>query len=192
MATPTAELITEHPTAEIQTDKVDGKVVPCIHCSKDLIVSTFYAPANAKCASCKGSNNGQNGAPKVTGVVKPGETDPRTVRELRDVLLHPEFEDVFCPICKDLKMELKSVCHNPRYGPSVKVGFQGGKPIYKQIEAGETTMAQCNHCKTTVSFSTTAQHVFKRINEKLQGSKHVNRWANEDDCGVGVRDEVES
>lgn len=179
------ELEAEHPDAEIQTDKDTAKILPCANCQAELIVSMFYAAANARCAECKGlaSQPGQG------GVVTPGKTNPADARDLMDCLLHKSFGAMVCPVdCEHGPMELKSVSHNPRYGPSSFFGYVKGEPVYKQDGPGETTMLQCNSCKCCVSFSTTAQSVFRRVNE-ISTFKHVNNWGRED-LGLGIREEA--
>lgn len=37
---------------EIQTDKVEGKLVPCRGCQRPLLVNRFYSAAQASCSDC--------------------------------------------------------------------------------------------------------------------------------------------
>jgi hypothetical protein len=176
-----------HPGAELQTDKPVGKVVPCIECGeRELIVNQFYAPAIARCASCKGESAGAGVATVAAPV--PGKTDPAKAADLNKLLVNGEFAHALCPVHPndpDHEMELKWVSHSDHYGPSELVGYKNGRPEYRQTNVGETVLHQCLKCKATVSYSTTTQTQLRRVNEPRE-DKHagqgLERW-------VGSRDE---
>jgi hypothetical protein len=62
-------------------------------------------------------------------------------------------------------MELKMVTHSDAYGPSEFMGYKNGLPVYRREATGESVMHQCLKCKATVSYSTTAQVQYARMNE---------------------------
>lgn len=148
---------------EWQTDKDTVKICLCTGCGEKAIgVNTFYAPAWAKCRACKGEAEA-SGVGQAQ-VVQPGKTDPAKAANLADVLLNKQFAEAPpCPLCTE-PTELKSVAHNPMYGPSRIIGYEKGQPVY-QNDVGETVMYQCNECKTSVSYSTVHQSVYRRQNE---------------------------
>lgn len=149
----------------IETDKSPVKFVPCGVCRRAMMVTTFYVPAWAG-SGCRGCKNTEAGSGYATvQVPQAGRTDPVKAVNLVDCLLNEEFAEANCPKCGD-PMELKTVHHNPNYGPRVLVGYdkQNSDPIYDML-TGEVAMHQCNHCRTTVSFSTTAQMIYRRQNE---------------------------
>jgi hypothetical protein len=146
--------------------------------------STFYVPAWAKCNSCGGTDGPREKA--TVGVPQVGKTDPALAVDLATCLVNRvEFEVVNCPFGHG-EMELKSVSHNDNYGPFHYERDKKGAAVRVQDAVGETTMHQCNTCRTTISMSTTAQHFFRRQNEPKTG-KSVNGWASEN----GVREDDE-
>lgn len=156
----------DHPI-EKQTDKPEGKLVPCTGCQRALFVNAFYAPAQAKCTACKGQS--ATAGRGEAAIVQPGKTDPTKAANLADSLLNKAFAQATCPLCQE-EMELKHVTHNPHYGPSHLLGYDGkGMPRYDNT-TGETVLLQCNSCKTTTSYSTTAQAVYRRQNEPKPGT----------------------
>ncbi len=158
------ELETEFPDAEVQTDKDVAKLLPCGQCGTELIVSQFYAAANAKCSSCKGTVAG----PGTGGVVVPGKTEPAAAKNLEDALINRGFARALCPAHPDDPdhvMVIVSVVHNPHYGPSVFCGYKNGKPTYKQSAPGESCQHQCQACRATVGYSTVAQSLYRPINK---------------------------
>lgn len=167
---------------EVQTSKSPVKLVPCRECRRPLVVSTFYVPANARCTLCKG----ESGAGRATvGTPQPGRTDPAQAVDLTKTLINPHFAMAICPVHPDdpeHEMELKSVTHNDNYGPSEHMG----KGEYRQIAPGETAMHQCTKCKAVVTYTTTAQTQFRRINEpKLVTGVGANQWS----AWLGAREE---
>ncbi len=167
---------------EVQTDKAICKLVPCTGCKRPLAVNTFYAPAIAKCRQCGGSS-ARSGIGEAE-IVQVGRTDPAKAKNLADCLINPSFATATCPLGgEDHRMELKSVNWAERYGPSEMVIGKTGRPEYRQIAAGETVMHQCLDCKTCVTYTTTAQSQYRRMNEPGTG-KRINgeRW-------LGVREE---
>jgi hypothetical protein len=171
----------------IETDKKPVKFVPCGICRRAMMVTTFYVPAwaNSGCRGCKGADAG--GGMASVQVPQAGRTDPEKAVNLVDCLLNEEFAEASCPKCGD-PMELKSVHHNPNYGPRVLIGYdkKNGDPIYDML-TGEVVMHQCNHCRTTISFSTTAQMIYRRQNEpkSTAGSRPVTEWT------LGPREELD-
>lgn len=161
---------------EVQTDKDRVKLVPCRECKRPLAVTTFFAPAKAQCSVCKGGNNGN--AVASVGVPIPGSTSPAKAVNLADCLVNPTFAFARCPVHPgddEHVMELKSVSHNDEHGPQELIGYKDGRPQYRRIAIGETVMLQCDTCKATVSYSTTATHQFRRQNEEgPMNVKHVN------------------
>lgn len=172
---------------EVQTDKDAVKIVGCRECKRPLVTTTFFAPAKGICRVCKGEAPGSGVA--TVGVPKPGETDPAKAVNLADALINKHFAVALCPLHPDDPdhvMELKSINHNDNYGPAVFLGMEKGKPLYHR-EMGETVMHQCLKCKTVVTYSTTAQHQFRRVNEVRPG-KSANVWGEQ----LGIRDEDEA
>jgi len=56
---------------EIQTDKPEGKLVPCRGCKRPLLVNRFYSPAQASCKECglsRALTSNGNGAESVMEV----------------------------------------------------------------------------------------------------------------------------
>jgi hypothetical protein len=154
---------------EVQTGKQATKVVPCRECKRALVVTTFFAPAKAICRTCRGEND-----TGVASVGQPiaGQTDPVKAVNLADCLLNPHFAEALCPVHPDdpdHEMELKAVSHNEHYGPSQLTGYTSrGVPQYRQLEKGETVMHQCKVCRAVVTYSTTAQTQFRRMNEPTE------------------------
>lgn len=151
---------------EVQTDKHLVKAVPCQQCKRILIVTTFYVLAWAKCSRCGGEASGKREKGSV-GQPQAGRTRPEHAMDLEKVLLNPTFARVLCPVHPDDEahvMELKSVSHSKRHGPTV-VQFVGGKPTIVQVAPGETVMHQCTKCNATVSYSTAVTVQFRRCNE---------------------------
>jgi hypothetical protein len=160
------------------------KLVPCRECKRPLVTTTFFAPAKAICAVCKGEAPDSRVA--TVGVPQPGETDPAKAVRLEDCLINQHFALALCPAHPDDNthvMELKSVNHNDHYGPGEWQHTAKGA-IWKQTAKGETAMHQCLKCKATVTYSTTATNQFRRQNEVRPG-KHVNGFAEIN----GIRDE---
>lgn len=166
------------------------KLIPCTACKRPMVVNTFYVLAWAKC-----HGSGCGGEKREAGsvaVAQAGRTEPKTAVNLHECLINPTFAVARCPVHPDDDghiMELKSVNHSDVYGPGRWVQAKGGGFHWEQIAKGETVMLQCGHrdCNATVSYSTTAQHKFKRVNESGTG-KDVNGWASL----LGVRDTVPS
>lgn len=172
------QLENDWPEAEVQTDKAIAKIVTCTSCEKPLIVNTFYAPASAKCSDHRTSGGA---APGTQQIVQKGRTDPARAANLVDSLINPHFGHALCPVHPDDPehiMELKSVNHNERYGPSTLIGRDArGRAEYRQDGPGETVMHQCLHCKAVVTYSTTAQQQYRRINEVLTAEhRHSGSW----------------
>lgn len=150
----------------IETDKTPVKFVPCGICRRAMMVTTFYVPAwaNSGCRGCKGTEESAGFA--SVQVPQAGRTLPEKAVNLADCLINEQFgNQLSCPVCGD-EMELKSVGHNPNYGPRVKIGEdkKTGRPIYEQLQ-GETVMHQCNSCFCAVSFSTAHVTRYRRQNE---------------------------
>jgi hypothetical protein len=159
---------------QVQTDKEMVKLVPCRECKRPLVVTTFFAPAKAICSVCKGDP----AATQMVAVVVPGQSDPTRVSNLESVLVNKHFANALCPVHPDDPehvMELKTVFHNPEYGPGVLIGYKDGRPNYRMTDVGETVMHQCLHCKACVTYSTTAQVQFRRANEPRTG-KSMRNW----------------
>lgn len=151
---------------EVQTPKPVGKLVPCRECKRPIFANAFYAPAKAICSSCKGESNGAREA--SVGQPVPGVTDPAKAVDLTKTLINPAFAKALCPVHPEdpeHEMLLVNVSHNDNYGPSVFMGYVGGKPSYKQIAKGETVVHQCQHCLATVSYTTARVTKMKPINE---------------------------
>ena len=157
---------------EMQTDKATVKVVPCTGCGQPLGVNVFYAPAIAKCASCGGQAAIAGTGESV--IVQAGRTDPSKAANLADCLINREFAEAVCPKCGEAT-ELKSVTHNPKYGPSRIVGHKGGVPVYRN-DVGESVMHQCNSCRTTITMSTTHQVFYRRQNEPKPNAGRPSAW----------------
>lgn len=162
---------------EIQTDKPMVKLVPCRDCQRPLVVTTFFAPAKAQCRSCKGEV-AANGVQASVGQPIPGKTEPAKAVDLTKTLVNATFAQALCPVHpadEEHVMELKHVHHNEQYGPSEFMGYQNGKPIYRQTDVGETVLHQCTKCKAVVTYTTTAVTQFGKINKPGQG-KNANVW----------------
>lgn len=160
------------------------KLVPCTVCKRPMVVNTFYVLAWAKClgSGCGGETRERGSV----AVAQAGRTDPATAVNLAECLINEQFAQAICPVHPDDDahvMELKSVSHSDSYGPGTWVPSKGGGYHWEQIAKGETVMLQCKKCWATVSYSTTAQHEFKRLNEPKPG-KHVNGWG----AQLGTRD----
>lgn len=150
---------------ETHTDKRPVKFVPCLDCRRAMMVTTFYVPAWAHCSRCTGSEENQLGS---VAVPQRGRTNPELAKNLVDVLINEQFAEAACPRCSEL-MELKSITHNPNYGPRELMGYdKSGRPIYKQL-TGEIAMHQCNHCFMTITFSTVHVMKYRRQNEPKAG-----------------------
>lgn len=165
---------------EVQTDKEQVKIIGCRECARPLVVTTFFAAAKGICRVCKG----EAGDTASVAQPVPGQTDPAKAQDLEKVLVNPTFARAICPMHPDDEshvMEMKHVNHNENYGPSQMIGYEQGKPVYRQLAVGETVLHQCLACKATVIYSTTAQSQFKRINEVRQGK---NMQATERALGV--------
>ena len=178
------DLTLEH-EVQVRPDKAPFKLVPCTVCKRAIVVNTFYVLAWAKCheSGC----SGQTKEKASVGVAQAGRTDPATAVNLSECLINEGFTQAICPVRSDDPehvMELKSVHHNDFYGPSELIGYEGNKPVYRQLEKGETAMWQCLKCKATTTYSTTAQSQFRRINEVGEG-RHNNGW----NVTLGVRRE---
>lgn len=174
---------------EIQTDKANGKVVTCTVCDEQKIfVNAFYAPAQAKCSGCRPATAPSGGGAGTQAVVQKGRTDPAKAANLADVLINPHFAFAICPVAPDdpegHSMELKSVDHHDYHGPSEHTGYQNGRPVYRQSARGETVLHQCLECKAVVTYSTTAQSQFRRLNEPSANIKTTNGWG----ALLGVRE----
>jgi len=172
---------------DVQTDKPEGKLVPCTECGRAIYVNTFYSPAIAKCSDCKPTATG-GGGNGTQAVVQAGKTEPHRAKDLTACLINGHFAFAVCPVHPEdpeHEMELKSVDHHAHHGPSELIGYKNGRPEYRQTDIGETVMHQCLHCKAVVTYSTTAQQQFRRINEPTQDRKHNNA------CGsiLGTREE---
>lgn len=161
-----AELTAANPGVECQTEAENAKLMECRECESPLIVGPFYSAANALCAECRAATPaGATGAAMVGNPV-PGKTEPRLAKDLESCLIHKQWggEQLCVVDPAHGAMELKSVSHNPSYGPSQIVGHKNGSPVYRN-DTGESTMHQCNTCRSTLSMSTTAQQTFRRVNE---------------------------
>lgn len=161
---------------EVQTDKDRVKVVPCRECKRPLVVTTFFAPAKAQCRSCSGEAD--TGGVATVGVPVPGQTDPAKAVNLTDALINIGFRTPpLCPLNGEHTVELKSVSYAPHHGPRHIRGYDGkGMPIVDQ-EVGETCMYQCTECNTAISFSTTHQGQYRRINEpREKRTSERNSW----------------
>lgn len=172
---------------EVQTDKELVKIVPCQHCKRPLVVTTFYVLAWAKCNACRGEDGSARAKGSVE-VVQAGRTNPALAKDLTKVLINPTFANARCPVRPDddeHEMELKSVNHNDRYGPT-RPQLIDGKLVMVQFAPGETVMHQCNKCLAVVTYTTTAVSKFRRCNEPGVG-KNANGWAED----LGVRDDDE-
>jgi hypothetical protein len=153
---------------EVQTDKAQTKVVPCKTCGRPLVVSTFYAEAKARCSSCRGDASAKGVATVTKATI---DTPQEKAVDLRDILINPQFGEAFCPLDPGHTMELKSVTHNPNYGPTKIVAMDKGKPVYN-VQTGEVVTHQCAECNTVVSFGTTHPIQLRRANEpKVAASK---------------------
>lgn len=163
---------------EMQTDKANIKIVVCIECGQPIAVNVFYAPAIAKCAEHGGgdarASREKGAATGSQGIVQPGRTDPEKAANLADCLINKEFAEAECVFCRT-PMELKNVSHNPAYGPRRLTGERNGIPVYKQL-TGETVLLQCNHCKTTTSYSTVHTIVYRRQNEPKPSTGRRSGW----------------
>lgn len=178
-------VVDESKGVEVQTDKKAIKVVACVGCARALVVSSFYVPANARCAECKdGQETGTVNAPV------PGKTDPAKVEDLSAALVNPTFARALCPVHPDdeeHQMELKQITHSPHYGPSELIGYSGGGlPEYRQLATGETALLQCLRCRATVTYSTTAQSQLRRQNEARESN---GRGAESNVDTLGAREE---
>jgi hypothetical protein len=169
----------DYPDASFQTTKETGKLCPCTECGHPVYVNAFYAPANAKCDEHIGGRkrNGGDGHGQAQAV-HPGKTNPARVADLASVLINQHFARALCPVHPDddeHQMELKSVDHHDYHGPS-EFTLEKGKPTYRQVEQGETVMHQCLKCKAVVTYSTTAQIQFRRVNEPSANKKTMQSW----------------
>lgn len=156
------ELAGEVQPVEFQTDKAIVKICACNSCGRPIAVNVFYAPAIARCRACSGES--ADAGVGQSEIVQAGRTDPEKAARLEDCLINKAFAYAVCPFDPEHEMELKSVTHNQNYGPSRLIGHDAKGPIYKN-DVGETVMHQCNECKTSVSYATTHQMVYRRQNE---------------------------
>lgn len=164
---------------DVQTDKRMVKLCPCTSCKRPVVVNQYYSASIARCKGCKGAIESAGGAGVgQAAIVQAGRTDPSLARDLAACLVNPVLSEISCLLCGGA-MELKSVSHNDNYGPSELIGYDTqGRPQFKQIAPGETVMHQCNHCKATCNWSTTAQQVYRRQNEPRNRDAHeANVWA---------------
>lgn len=158
--------------------KTPLKMVPCTICRRPMVVNTFYVLAWAKCheSGCSGESKERGSV----GVAQAGRTEPELAANLVETLINHHFQFARCPVHPDdeaHEMELKSVSHNPRYGPGEWRDDGKHGRVYVQIASGETVMHQCRQCKATVSYSTTPQSQYRRINEpKLDLTLGANAW----------------
>lgn len=166
-----------------QSGKPPYKLVPCTGCRRPMVVNTFYVLAWAKChaSGCSGESRG----PATVAVAQAGRTEPSDAVNLDECVINDCFVEAHCPFGHG-PMELKSVNHNPTHGPTAWKMMDGRRTLV-QIEKGETVMHQCNTCKCVISLSTTAQSVFRRVNEVRPG-KHVNGWG----ATLGIRGEEDA
>lgn len=141
------DLVKEHPEAEVQTNKMEAKVLPCNGCQTELIVSKLYAPAKAKCQSCKGVKG-----PGISANIRPGVTDPASAIDLRDALINPQFANFNCPVDEAHgTMVMKTVSHSAQYGPG---HWENGGKVWVNDATGESCIQQCETCCATISIST--------------------------------------
>lgn len=176
-------------SADVQTDKEMIKIIPCPHCRRPLVVSTFYVMDWAKCWSCKGEDSGTRQTASV-GQPQAGRTDPRLAKDLNKVLINQMFaeEHWSCPVHADdpeHEMELKAVSWSENYGPHVWKQIDG-RMTRVQIAPGETALLQCKKCNAVITFSTTAVTQFRRQNEVALNDKQSNGWART----LGTRDDT--
>lgn len=152
---------------EVQTDKPIAKLVPCTGCQRPLVVNQFYAPAQAKCSTCRPDQSSSSVG--SVAVPQPGRTDPAKAKRLADALVNPQFAKALCPLHPDddeHEMEIKSITHSDHYGPRTLVGYDGaGRPQYRQDAVGESVRLQCRKCNTTVDYSTQHQVQYRAQNE---------------------------
>ena len=173
-------------SADVQTDKELVKIIPCPHCKRPLVVSTFYVMDWAKCWACRGEDSGSRETASV-GQPQAGRTDPRLAKDLKKVLINSNFGEALCPVHPDdpdHEMELKAVSWSEHYGPFVWKMIDN-KMTRVQVAAGETAMLQCKKCYATIVFSTTAVTQFRRQNEVAINGKQSNGWART----LGTRDD---
>lgn len=153
---------------EVQNESDNTKEVPCGECGRRLTVSKFYAPeSKARCTECKGEAKEEAAAGRRRFQAM-ASADKSQYADLKDALLNRAFSRAVCPVHPDdpeHEMELKSVSHSAYHGPTEFMGYQGGRPLFRQLAEGETVMHQCSKCLATVSYSTTAQVQFCRQNE---------------------------
>lgn len=153
---------------EVQTTKPQTKEVPCVTCGRPLVVTTFFAPAKARCTVCRGGAQEKGVATVAKATV---DTPQEKAVNLRDLLINQEFGEAFCPKDPGHTMELKSVTHNPHYGPTKIVAMDKGRPVY-DVQVGENAVHQCLECNIVVAFSSTTPVQLRRANEpKLAASK---------------------
>jgi hypothetical protein len=169
----------------IETDKQPVKFVPCGICRRAMMVTTFYVPkwAESGCRGCKGTESG--GGLASVQVPQAGRTQPERAVNLADCLINEQFAGPLnCPVCGE-QMELKSISHNPNYGPRVLLGYDKGRPVYDQL-TGEVAMHQCNKCFATISFSTVHVSQYRRQNEPktTAGARPVSEYL------LGMREEA--
>lgn len=153
---------------EVQTEAENTKEVPCGECGRRLTVSKFYAPeSKARCTECKGEAKEEAAAGRRKFQAM-ASADKSKLADLKDALLNRSFSRAVCPVHPEdpeHEMELKSVNHSAHHGPTELMGFQGGRPTFRQLAEGETVVHQCLKCKATTSYSTTAQVQFCKQNE---------------------------
>jgi hypothetical protein len=169
---------------EVQTDKDAVKLVACRECGRPLVTTTFFAAAKGICRVCRGEGS----EVASVAVAQPGKTEPAKATNLVDVLINKHFANALCPVHPDdpdHAMELKYVDQNDNYGPSEHIGFKDGKPVYRQLAKGETVLHQCLACKAIVTYSTTAQSQYRRVNEPTANRKRSRMGES-----LGTRDEV--
>lgn len=174
-------------SADVQTDKELVKIIPCPHCRRPLVVSTFYVMDWASCYSCKGESGGSRETGSV-GQPQAGRTEPRLAKDLKKVLINPNFGEALCPVHPDdpdHEMELKAVGWSENYGPHIWKMIDN-KMTRVQIAPGETALLQCKKCNATITFSTTAVTQFRRQNEVTLNDKQSNGWART----LGTRDDA--
>lgn len=150
---------------EVQTDKDQVKLVPCRECQRPLVVTTFFAPAKALCASCRGETASERAVATI-GQPIPGQTDPAKAVNLADCLVNPHFATALCPVHPDDQdhvMELKSVSHSEHYGPG-HYEVSKGTMIWKQDAPGEVATHQCVKCNAVVVYQTTIRTQYQRQN----------------------------
>ena len=99
---------------EIQTDKLEGKLVSCIKCKRPLVVNRFFAPAKAQCKSTSCEDTRTPAEKKKAPAAAANVRLDQLIRTTR--ITHPQCR---CDIKKGMSLEdlraLNAGCTAPKW-----------------------------------------------------------------------------